>query len=59
MKITFEGHQGFLYIDTGQAEFYGVIFHNMIQARDYLKNLCPGQYIGIYDEDYGVRLIQI
>ena len=59
MKITFEGHHGFLYTDTGQAEFYGVIFHNMIQARDYLKNLRPGQYMGTYDEDGGVRLIPI
>ena len=59
MKITFEGHCGFLHKETGEVEFYSVIFHNMIQARDYLKDLSPGRYRCIHDGDYGLTWIPI
>ena len=59
MKITFEGHRGFLHKETGQVEFYSIMFHNIIQAREYLQYVAPGRYRGVYDEQKGLGLLDL
>jgi hypothetical protein len=46
-QIEFEKHKGILDTQTGQVEFYGLIFKNINIAVDFLKHVTPGNYIGI------------
>lgn len=48
-RISYQGHQGTLYINSNRVMFYGISFENMCDAVRILRKLPAGvKYRGVY-----------
>ena len=48
-RISYQGHQGTLYINSNRVMFYGISFENMCYAVRLLRKLPAGvKYKGVY-----------
>jgi hypothetical protein len=45
-RISFEGHKGVLFVESGKVEFYGAIFESMYRAVKLLRRLPFGSWYG-------------
>jgi len=45
-RISFEGHKGVLFVESGKVEFYGATFESMCRAVKLLKRIPIGSWYG-------------